>query len=242
MPGNSRVEGMKRYGPLLTLLVVAVLGAILFVANRVGDPANQTAATAAATRAAATPAPAAAPTAAPTTAAAAPTTAPANVAAAVNNTAYAGRTSGNEATIALAVKDGKAIAYVCDGKGVEAWLQGTVTGSTLTLNGKTSQVSGTVSDANAFGTITVSGKQWPFSAQAVKAPNGLYQGRADVKGVVNRIGWIVLPDGTQTGILNAGGQLRPAPPLDPARPNGVVIDGVPVTVQMPAGDDQVVAP
>ena len=39
-------------------------------------------------------------------------------------------------TIAIAVKDGKAIAYVCDGKKIEAWLDGTLQGDTLALTGK----------------------------------------------------------------------------------------------------------
>ncbi|MFC4947586.1 hypothetical protein [Pseudonocardia sp. GCM10023141] len=224
---------MKRYGPLLTLLVVAVLGGLLFVVNRAGDPANNPAPAAAAA------APAAATTTAPPPAAAATPTKP--PAAAVQRV-YAGRSSGNEVTVAIAIKDGRAVAYVCDGKKVEAWLEGTVSGETLSLTGPNgATITGSASAANSLGTIAVGGKQWPYAAKTVDTPAGLYQGRADVKGVANRIGWIVLPDGTQTGIRYAGGERSPAPVLDPARPAAVTIDGVPVTVETLDGDSQVVA-
>lgn len=226
---------MKRYGPLLTLLVVAVLGGLLFVVNRAGDPANTATAAAAATATApatATTTPKAPPTAAATTAPAAPAV----------QRVYAGRSSGNEVTVAIAIKDGKAVAYICDGKNVEAWLEGKVTGATLSLTGPNgATITGSATDANSLGTVAVGGKQWPYAAKTVDTPAGLYQGRADVKGVANRIGWIILPDGTQTGILSAGGERKPAPRLDPAAPGSVSIDGVPVTVETLDGDDQVVA-
>jgi hypothetical protein len=48
---------------------------------------------------------------------------------AVAEKAYTGRSASDEVTVAIAVKDGKAVAYVCDGDNVEAWLKGTLTGS-----------------------------------------------------------------------------------------------------------------
>ena len=62
------------------------------------------------------------------------TTAPATAAAATAakpaaptgpQVTYAGKVGGGRASIAIAVKDGKAIAYLCDGQTAEAWLQGT---------------------------------------------------------------------------------------------------------------------
>lgn len=230
---------MKRYGPLLTLLVVAVLGGLLFVVNRAGDPANNTTPAAAAATA---PAAAAATTTPKAPPAAPTTTTPAAPAAAAVQRAYAGRSSGNEVTVAIAIKDGRAVAYVCDGKNIEAWLEGKVTGETLSLTGANgATITGTATAANSLGTVTVGGKQWPFAAKTVEGKAGLYQGRADVRGVVNRIGWIVLDDGTQTGILTAGGERKPAPPLDPANLGSVTVDGVPVTVEQLDGNDQVVA-
>jgi len=229
---------MRRFAPLLTLLAVVVLGGALFAVNVLGNPDNS----------AAQPAPAAASPsqAAPTEAAAAPTSAPAAAptaaAPAVAQAAYAGRSAGNEVTVAIAVKDGRAVGYVCDGKKIEAWLEGTVSGSDLTLKSKdgASTITGTVDEAKSLGSVAVGGKQWPFAAQAAKAPAGLYEGRAQVRGVVNRIGWIVLQDGSQTGLREQGSETVAAPVLDPMHPDGVVIDGVPVAVRTIGGGDAVV--
>ena len=42
--------------------------------------------------------------------------------------AYTGRSSGDEVSVAIAVKDGRAVGYVCDGKKIESWLEGTLAG------------------------------------------------------------------------------------------------------------------
>ncbi len=219
---------MKRYAPLLTLAVVAVLAGTLLAINVASTPT-----TGAAAAAATTTAPAAAETPAP---AAAPTTAP----PVVDQKVYAGRSAGKEVTVAVAVKDGKAVAYICDGKKVEAWLQGALAGANLTLTSPNgASITGTVDDRSSSGTVAVGGKSWPYSATAVQAPQGLYQGRSDVRGVAKKIGWIVLPDG-QVGVETTAGVSVPAPPLDPANLGGVVIDGSPVTVTALTGTDQAV--
>lgn len=222
---------MKSLGPLLTLVAVLALGATLFFVNSAADPANQPAAAVGAAPAEVAPP--------PTTAAAAPTAA----APAVAEKAYAGRTAGNELTIAVAVKDGRAVAYLCDGEKVEAWLEGTLSGSELSLenaNGSAT-VTGTADEEKSVGTVTVGEKSWPYAAKGVTAPAGLYEGRADVRGVANRVGWIILPDGEQTGIVKpANGEPGPAPALDPARPGSVTIGGAPVTVKAIGGGDEVI--
>jgi hypothetical protein len=224
---------MRRCAPLLTLLAVVVLGGALFTLNVLGNPANR-GAQAGSVKAGA-PAPA-------TAAGAAPTAAQATAAPAVAEKAYAGRSAGNEVTVAIAVKNGQAVGYVCDGKKIEAWLEGAVSGSDLVLKSKdgAAKISGTVDETASFGTVAVGGKQWPFAAQAAKAPAGLYEGRAQVRGVLNRIGWIVLQDGTQTGIRDLGPNKVAAPVLDPAHPDALVIDGVPVAVRTIGGGDAVV--
>lgn len=234
---------MKRYAPLLTLLAVAVLGGVLFVLNVANDPANRPPA-----------APAAAPSAAPTTVdlaqAAGPTTTTidlsklAPAADTPPEKAYAGRSAGNEVTVAIAVKDGRAIAYVCDGKKIEAWLEGTVSGKDVTLesaDGKV-KVAGQINDSASLGGVVVGGKSLPYSAQAVVAPGGLYEGRANVRGVATRIGWIVENDGRKTGNQRVEGEAepRPAPELDLANLGGITVDGVPVTITRPDGDDEVI--
>jgi hypothetical protein len=225
---------MKRSGPLLTLVTVAVLGAVLFIANSVGNPANTStnpAASVTAAPPAAQPAPA---TPAPPPAAAQP---------AVKEEVFAGWSAGKEVSVAIAVKDGRAVAYVCDGKKVESWLEGSVKGDQISLKGKNdASITGTVSTADSSGTVAVAGKQWNYAAKAVEKPAGLYEGRADVRGVATRIGWIVQADGTQTGIRSAAGaEPQAAPVLDPANAGGVIVDGVPVTVTSITGSDTVIA-
>ncbi|HEX5812484.1 MAG TPA: hypothetical protein VFY38_10305 [Pseudonocardia sp.] len=223
---------MKKYAPLATLVAVVLLGAGLLVVNMISNPANQTAATTAAPSAVA---------AAPSEpAVAAPESAPA-AAPAVAEKAYTGRSSGNEVTVAIAVKNGKAVAYACDGKKIEAWLEGTLTGDTLSLSGKTSSLTGTLDDKATFGTITVDGKEWPFSAKGVSSPAGLYEGRGTLAGVATRVGWIVEDNGNVTGVRSANGTQEPAPPLNPADPGATTIDGTPVTVTALAGDATVVS-
>jgi len=232
---------MKKYAPLATLVAVVLLGGGLLVANMLSDPANRTTTTAA-------------PAAVPSVAVAAPpsewaaavspavTPAPAPAAAppVIAEKAYTGRSAGNEVTVAIAVKDGKAVAYACDGKKIEAWLEGTLAGDTLTLSGKTSSITATMDDKATLGMITVDGKEWPFSAKGVVSPAGLYEGRGTLAGVATRVGWIVDEKGNVTGVQSGNGTREPAPPLDPANPGGTTIDGQPVAVTAIAGDATVV--
>ena len=159
---------MKKYAPLATLVAVVLLGAGLLVVNMISNPANQTAA--------APPRPR--PPSRPRRASRRPRrpSPPRAAAPAVAEKAYTGRSSGNEVTVAIAVKNGKAVAYACDGKKIEAWLEGTLTGDTLSLSGKTSSLTGTLDDKATFGTITVDGKEWPFSAKGVSVARRAVRG------------------------------------------------------------------
>jgi hypothetical protein len=208
----------RRLGPLLTLLAVAALGAVLLGVNIAQGPA-----------------PAAAPVAAPPAPAPAPAPAPPTTPPLPAEAAYAGRTAGNEATIAIALQDGRAVAYLCDGKKIEAWLEGTVEGSTISLTGADgATVSGELADGAVFGQAAAKGKQWPYSAALATPPAGTYRGRVSVAGVQKRIGWNVLPDGTVTGIVSDANGAGPAPPLDPAA-RAATLDGVPVEVELVTG-------
>ncbi|TQM37790.1 hypothetical protein [Pseudonocardia cypriaca] len=205
-------------GPLLTLLAVAALAAALVGVNMAGQPS-----------------PAAQPVAAPAAPAPAPTPAPPTTPPSPAEAAYAGRTAGNEATIAIALKDGRAVAYLCDGKKVEAWLEGTVEGSALSLTGPDgATITGELSDGAVFGEAAAKGKQWPYSAALATPPAGAYRGRVSVAGVQKRIGWNVLPDGSVTGIVSDANGAAPAPPLDPAA-RTASLDGVPVDVELVTG-------
>jgi len=219
---------MKRFAPLLTLVAVAVLGIALLTISSLSNPANQQAAQV--------------DPAAPPAAGAPAAAAPAVEAPAVAEKAFAGRTDDRKMTVAIAVKDGKAVAYVCDGKKIESWMEGTLQGEKLSLQGKDgATISGTVTEQASNGEIAVDGKKWAYAAKGVEAPAGLYEGRADVRGVATRIGWVVEEDGNVTGIRQAGGVTSPAPALNPANPGGVTVDGVPVTVTSIDGADTVVA-
>jgi anti-sigma factor RsiW len=222
-PEEGRSEGMpvkRQRGPLLTLLAVVSLAIILLSINVAREPA-----------------PVAEPVAAP--AAAVPAPAPAEVPpptpAPAADAAYAGRTAGNEATIAIAVKDGRAVAYLCDGKKVEAWLEGTVEGSVVSMRGPDgATATGELQVGAVFGEAAAKGKKWPYSAALATPPAGTYRGSVSVDGVLKRIGWNVLPDGTVTGIVSDANGVGPAPPLDPDA-RTATLDGVPVDVQLVTG-------
>lgn len=156
---------------------------------------------------------------------------------------YAGRSSGGEVTLAVATDGSKAAAYVCNGKTIEAWLQGTVSGNQVTLSGNNgASLSGSLSGLAMFGTVTpLAGETFPFSAELSPRPAGVYQARITVNGLATRIGWAVLPDGTQAGVAVAGKTDSSAPALNLATfaftDGGGSFRAAPV-----AGDDSVVSP
>ncbi|RSD21405.1 hypothetical protein [Amycolatopsis eburnea] len=216
---------MKHPGPLYTLLAgVALAGGIGIVNLATGTGAAPVAGAASAAGAASSTAP---PPAATTSEAPKP--------AAPARADYAGRVTGGGASVAVSVRDGHAIAYLCDGKKVEAWLQGATTGGKLDLKGaKNAALTGSFDATAATGTVTASGRTWQFTAPVAKKPAGLYRATPKVKGRQAKAGWIVLPDGSQVGILAAGDDATAAPPLDPARGTATV-DGAAVPAEAISG-------
>jgi hypothetical protein len=162
---------------------------------------------------------------------------------AVVQAVYAGRSSGNEVTLAIDTEGDKAVAYVCNGKTVEAWLQGSVSGNQVTLTGNNGAgLTGSLSGLDLFGTVTPrTGQTFPFAAALSPHPAGVYQARIEVNGLATRIGWAVLPDGTQVGVAVEGTAKVPAPPLD-LIDNGFTLDGASFTAALVAGQDTVVSP
>jgi hypothetical protein len=162
---------------------------------------------------------------------------------AVVQAVYAGRSSGNEVTVAIDTEGDKAVAYVCNGKNIEAWLQGSVSGNQVTLTGnKGASLAGSLSGLDLFGTVTPrTGQTFPFAAELSPHPAGVYQARIEVNGLATRIGWAVLPDGTQVGVAVEGTAELPAPPLD-LSDGGFTIDGASSTAALVAGADTVVSP
>lgn len=234
---------MKFRGPVITLLTVAALAAVLLVVNMRTAAQTQTAAgvrsvspgQSAPAQALGTPPP---PPATPPGGAPAPP-----LPVTYQQVAYAGRTSGNEATVAIKVSNDTATAYLCDGKRMEAWLKGTVSGGQLTLRGANgATATGVVQGDAIFGTVRVQGAEHPYAAQVATAPAGLYQGKGTVNGAPGRIGWIVRQDGSQVGIADIGGIRQPAPAFDPIRLGGVPINGAMIVPRPVSALDDVLAP
>jgi hypothetical protein len=132
---------------------------------------------------------------------------------------FAGRSSGNEVTLAVTTHGTRATGYVCNGRTVSAWLQGSVSGNRVTLAGKNGAgLSGSISGLDMFGTVSPgAGQSFPFSAQLSPRPAGLYRADIVFHGLATVVGWAVLPDGTQQGVVAVGATnpaKQPAPMLD----------------------------
>jgi hypothetical protein len=156
---------------------------------------------------------------------------------------YTGRSSGNQVTLAVETDGGKAAAYVCNGRTIEAWLQGSVNGNQVSLAGnKGASLTASLSGLDMFGTVTAgTGQSFPFSAELSPHPAGVYQARITVNGLATRIGWAVLPDGTQAGVAVAGSTKYAAPPLDLAN-GSFTLNGAGFTATPVAGNETVVIP
>ncbi|GAA4602741.1 serine/threonine-protein kinase [Actinoplanes octamycinicus] len=216
-PAGGGSGGWRR-GPLVTLGVVAVIAAALIGVNvfRAADERADRAANVVGVTSAATTDPAGAvgqqPTLPPTdpVATSAATTAPAAI-----RVTLAGFVEDDAGTLALSIRDGKAIAYVCDGDKVEAWLQGTAQDGKLRLTGKNgAKIVGTFDARSAKGDLTILGDTHGFTLRTVTKPSGLYRASARVRGAKVEGSWIVLPDGRQVGVLTEGDEIGPAPKLD----------------------------
>ncbi|OMQ14294.1 hypothetical protein A7K94_0217630 [Modestobacter sp. VKM Ac-2676] len=128
---------------------------------------------------------------------------------------FGGRTAEAGISLAVVTGDGEASAYLCDGRDVEAWLSGTVVGDRMELAGPGgSTLTGVVSGDVISGEVSTPEVATPFLARAAEEPAGVYRADIQVDGADARVGWAVLPDGSQVGILSLGGAQTPAPPLD----------------------------
>jgi hypothetical protein len=221
---------MKRNTPLITLLTGAALGIILLVASMLATPKAPTS-----SAAVATPAPASTVSIPPSPSSPAPAaTGVATVPASAN---YAGEVHGGGASVAISIHGSQAIAYVCNGSVIEAWLKGTAAGGQLTMTGKhRARLRATYNFKRAVGRVVADGIRYGFSAPAVHKPSGLYRSIAIVRGAKIKAGWIVLPDGTQVGSVesnpdSAAPSAAGAPVLDVA--TGTAKDGSTVIVATP---------
>ncbi|MFC4587458.1 hypothetical protein [Sphaerisporangium corydalis] len=213
---------MKRLGPFHTLGAGAVLVVGLGVLSVTTAPRTDTAASSApAAKVTTSVSPESAPPGQAT-----PSAAPTDAAEPADPTPkradYAGVAQGNGGLVALSIKNGKAIAYFCDGR-IESWLKGTAENNTVTLAGKGSLITAALGNGKAQGRLQVGKAKWRFSAPLVKKPSGLYRATATVRGAKVVGGWIILPGGRQVGLLGVDEAPYPAPKLTPGSP--VTVDG-----------------
>ena len=217
---------MKSKTPLITLLAGAALGVILLVASMLATPTAATRYT-----------PTGTPTSASTVAPPSPTPTARAVVNAPARAGYAGEVHGGGASVAISIHGSRAIAYVCNGSVIEAWLKGIAAGGRLIMTGKNrARLSATYKPKQAVGHVVAHGVRYTFSAPVVHKPSGLYQAIAVVRGAKIKAGWIVLSDGSQVGSLEpkadaAAPTATQAPVLDVA--TGTARDGSTVLVATP---------
>jgi serine/threonine-protein kinase len=126
---------------------------------------------------------------------------------------YAGRVKGGGPLLAITVRDGVAIAYICDGDDLEAWLKGTAVGDELALEGEDgASLSASFDAKRATGSVTVDGETYKFHTPTVKKPSGLWKATAEVRGAKVEAGWVVLADGKQVGMVTREGAAGVAAP------------------------------
>ncbi|MDN3022032.1 hypothetical protein [Streptomyces sp. S.PB5] len=216
---------MKRSGPLFTLLAGLLVG--LFMLSLNATTGEKTASTAVRE----SPSTKASPS--PTPTAQSPSPSPSPSKSPIPDADYAGRTDDDSSAIAVSLRDGRAIAYFCDGRDKESWLKGDVEDDgTMKLTAKGGAVlNGTLKEGKRIsGTVDIGGGHYTFTADKAIKPSGLYRATATVRDAKFDGGWIVLKDGTQVGILKKDGKPSPAPEIDPE--TGVVtVDGQQLTAR-----------
>jgi hypothetical protein len=114
-------------------------------------------------------------------------------------TTFVGKLDGSRAFVALAVRDGKVRAYVCDGRHLGRWLNGRVADRSVAAAGAAgSRLNASVHGAAANGSVTLDGGHpQHFAAVAAHGGAGLFRG----SGHGYTGGWIVLADGAQRGVF-----------------------------------------
>jgi hypothetical protein len=226
---------VKHRSPLLTLAAVAVAFAVMFTVNMLASPPGSSST-------------GTAPPAAPTTASASPGSQETGTAAASpspsatksaddskfpEKVVYAGRAEDGAGAIAVAVLGTQAAGYFCDGRSVESWFRGTVTGSDISLKSKDgATLQASLDGDHLKGSLRIKNERVRFEINEAKKPAGLYRAR----GSKTTIGWIVLEDGSEVGVQTTGQDSTPAPELDPENPQ-VTVDGTELDAAPVNGDE-----
>ncbi|MFC8665604.1 hypothetical protein [Streptomyces sp. NPDC057199] len=220
---------MKRSGPLFTLLAGLLLALFMLSLNVTsGTRSTSTGSESSGDVVQASPTP----TASPPSGKPSPSPSPSPSKTAVPNADYAGRTDDDSSAVAVTLRDGKAVAYFCDGKDQESWLKGDVEADgSMRLTGRNGNVlTGELKGQRIRGTVDMGQREYGFTADKAVKPSGLYRATATVRGAEVDGGWIVLPSGRQVGILNRAGEPSPAPRIDPET-GAVTVDGQQLTAK-----------
>lgn len=221
---------MKRSGPLLTLLGGLVLALFVLSLNATtGTRATSSSTTGDPPPASASPerSPRRSPSPSPTKT----SPSPSPTAAPPADADYAGRTDDDSAAIAVTLRDGRAVAYFCDGRDKESWLKGDVEndGGMRLTSKDGAELNGTLKGASVSGTVDIGGREYGFTAPET-GESALYRATANVRGAEVDGGWIVLPDGRQVGIVKRDGKPSAAPEIDPET-GAVTVDGRQLTAR-----------
>jgi hypothetical protein len=216
---------VKHRSPLITLAAVAVAFAIMFTVDILSGPpgnsstgtANPSAAPATASASSSSPQPTETVVASPSPSATKSTEdnkIPEKI-------VYAGHAEDGAGAIAVAVLDSQAAAYFCDGRSVESWFRGAVTGSDISLKSKRgAPLRASLDGDHLKGSLRIKNDRVRFEINKAKKPAGLYRAR----GSKTTIGWIVLEDESEVGVQTTGEESTPAPDLNPENPQ-VTVDG-----------------
>ncbi|WP_404196107.1 hypothetical protein [Streptomyces tauricus] len=221
---------MKRSGPLLTLLAGLLLAVFMLSLNATtGTRSTTTGSDSAADAVSASPAPAVTATVTPSKSA---PSSPAPSRSAVPDGDYAGRTDDDSSAVAVTLRDGKAVAYFCDGRDQESWLKGDVEsdGGMRLTNKKGQVLTGTLAGKRIRGTVDMGQRNYGFTADRSLKPNALYRATDTVADTEIDGGWVLLQDDSQVGILKRDGRASPAPRIDPET-GAVTVDGERLTAR-----------
>jgi hypothetical protein len=136
-------------------------------------------------------------------------------------------------SIAIVAKGASAVAYLCDGTRIEAWLQGSATNGRLNLSGAgNARLTGTFSGKRAAGAATVGGQRFDFDVPAISTGTRLWRATRNVRGAQIVAGWIVLPNGRQVGLATVNGTETKPSALDvatgAAKVGDVAVTAIPV--------------
>lgn len=107
----------------------------------------------------------------------------------LDDNVYAGRTDDGDLTVAIAINDGEAEAYVC-GDGLEVWLSGSATAAGLDLTSESgrSTLTGALDGETITGTFTTDGDESDYTADETTVAEARADGRPDVGRVAERAG------------------------------------------------------